>query len=988
MVQLRSLSLCIGLIVVVSLGLATLPAAAGPPALEAPAEADIAEGRRLVAAMKANDRGPYFRIRWFCADGTVLPPQPYACRDHGGGHQHAEYSADRRRLAELGWPAGTIVTATAWEEIWEPGRSIRLQQLLVERYLVEVDDGWVLRRARFYRGRVQVEDEESTGRAHLIRLLSQPQWLAGHFLLARETVRALPHHGGADRTLRIRHTSQELAEKDRSFESLRIKIHTAPGAGDIEATRQWLETARKRGLDPGLQALALELIDELEKLYGSSGAWLVTARKALARDSAWPELASLLTGLTEVPQMERLARSAAAMARIRDLAGSSTDGARNLALLDLSLAIERELNRDAFTYMERPAMTRGELTVLARHLVAAVYGCGLLSQRERDAVAGPLQALGPATSAHPSAYLDATRSLRRVPGWCLGTVRHAFAEAMVGYGALEPKAYRFQDDLLRGSAMLPLAEVTTSLVADADRLHGVAHRLFGERYGGLVGLNPGVAAGRLRVVTRAELDGHLTLQRDEIVVLPQTASELTPVAGILTLAEGNLLSHVQLLARNLGIPNASLSPALKDALTAHDGKQVIFAVSSDGSVVIEELDAVPEEVRHLAVNRSGALPGARIPVDAPQPDLAVRRPIPLAELRSDLAGLVVGPKAANLGELAHTFPGRVEQAIALPFGVFADHTGRGDESAKLRLDRAYHRYRAGELDHPGLMSEIAVVCQQIVALELSPELRRQLLPMMEKLFGEPGSYGLFVRSDTNVEDLPGFTGAGLNETIANVVDPAAQLRAIARVWASPFRERAVAWRAPLLTRPEEVYTSVLLMKSVPADKSGVMITTDLVRRRPGLTVATSWGVGGAVDGDAAETVILEADGGTTLIGEAKAPYRRRLQPGGGVEWVPAPSGRVLTDSEQEALRELAAEVAARLEPVVDTAGQPLPWDIELGFVKGSLQLFQIRPLIERGATVADRVISRLTPGGGPEITTVKLDVEIPVRSVPMDSVTR
>ena len=47
--------------------------------------AQAAELRGIVAAMKVNPRGPFSRIRWFCADGTILAPKAYACVDHGGG---------------------------------------------------------------------------------------------------------------------------------------------------------------------------------------------------------------------------------------------------------------------------------------------------------------------------------------------------------------------------------------------------------------------------------------------------------------------------------------------------------------------------------------------------------------------------------------------------------------------------------------------------------------------------------------------------------------------------------------------------------------------------------------------------------------------------------------------------------------------------------------------------------------------------------------
>jgi hypothetical protein len=70
---------------------------------------------------------------------------------------------------------------------------------------------------------------------------------------------------------------------------------------------------------------------------------------------------------------------------------------------------------------------------------------------------------------------------------------------------------------------------------------------------------------------------------------------------------------------------------------------------------------------------------------------------------------------------------------------------------------------------------------------------------------------------------------------------------------------------------------------------------------------------------------------------------------------------VLTDDEKRQLRELAREVEQRYTPVFDETGQPRPWDIEFGFVAGELTLFQIRPLVERGPQLADRIVRAITP---------------------------
>ncbi len=956
--------------------LAAVPATAAGPALEPPDAATLAEARRIVETMKAAERGPYTRLRWYCKDGTVLPPVPYGCRDHGGGRQHGEYSPERQRLAKLGWSVGTVVAALDWDELWDAGnRHQRLRELPLERYLVEVDDGWVLRRARYYRGRVQVEDEEKAGRELLVRLLSNPAWVQRNFLLAREAVRTLPHSGGDDRTRTVRRLSQEIAERDSSFERIRIKIHTTPGLEDLRATRDWLAAARRRGVAADQLEKAETLARELELLYGGGTDWLDAARKALARHPRWGELDPLLTGLPRAAAVDQLGRLGRAAALVREIVSTSADGAANLALMDLSLAVEREAIRAGFELLGKDALTRRDHLVAARRLLDAACGAGLFSPRERDALAAPIDALLAAEPGRTATagYVAAVQNLRRAAPWAVGAVRFAFAEPLVRYTALEPKAERFLDDLVRGSALLPLADAVTRLAGDADSLAGIAHLAFGESYGGMLGLNPGVARGRLRLVSAAELEAGASLGREEIVVLPETVSELQPVAGILTLSEGNLLSHVQLLARNLGIPNASLSPILAGRLAEHAGREVLLAVGSDGSIVLDLWDRLPPATRRLFTDRVAGRNGAVTKVEPPAPDLELRRPLPLAELNASLAGRVVGPKAANLGELALQFPGRVGQAVALPFGVFADHVRAGTDPPKARLDRAFARFRAGEIDPVALADEVERVRQAVAALKVSPELRARLVPILEQLFGPPGSYGVFVRSDTNVEDLPGFTGAGLNQTVANVVGLDKLLAAVPQVWSSPYTARAMSWRSTILTRPEEVYASVLIMKSVPADKSGVLVTADLATRGEGLTVATGWGVGGAVDGEAAETVVLRPDGSTLLVNEAKAPYKRRLAAAGGVEWVPAEAGQVLTAEERNALRRLAAEAAQRLAPATSPEGKPLPWDIEFGFVDGELTLFQVRPLVERGQQFADRVVASLAPSLAPPPARVRLD---------------
>jgi len=66
-----------------------------------------------------------------------------------------------------------------------------------------------------------------------------------------------------------------------------------------------------------------------------------------------------------------------------------------------------------------------------------------------------------------------------------------------------------------------------------------------------------------------------------------------------------------------------------------------------------------------------------------------------------------------------------------------------------------------------------------------------------------------------------------------------------------------------------------------------------------------------------------------------------------VSQVPASGAEaVLIPSEIQALRDLTAGLAERFPPIVDAEGRPAPADIEFGFLKGRLVLFQIRPFLE------------------------------------------
>lgn len=942
--------------------------------LRPPEPVIIDEARTLVRKMIENPRGPFLRIRWFCNDGTVLAPEPYACNTHGGGRQHAEYSPQRQRLAALGYHVGSIYAAMTWEEFWDTANAQqRLQELALESYLTEIADGWVLKQARSYRGRIQAEDEEAAGRLLLLRMLDQSDWLGSNFLLARETVRVVPHSGGDDLGRMIRRTAQDIAEANADFERLRIEIHTLAGVKTAARVRAW---AQKRQGQPEMQDLVRQagaLANALDDLYGETGRQrrLRETLRVLDRYDATRDLVAVLKEGESLSPRLRAERIGSALQLMRTRIESGLTAEVRLRIFDLFDDLEIELRLAVDAALEDPGLRRGDLLTLCASLVKASFGSGLLSRAEADYTLREIAKIDTQGTVAVEPYLEASRALNRAVGWPVATIRYEFARPLVRYAALDERATGFVDDMLRGSPVLSLARASRLLAFDAQQAAGIERRIADRATPALMALNPGLARGRLRVLSDNDLAAGVIPDRSEIVLLTQTVAELPPVAGILTGGEGNLLSHLQLLARNLGIPNVSVSAALFADIEMMNGKDVILAVDSAGSVILAPVEKVAAET--LAVisdNQRSIQPGSLV---VPEPNLSQSDPLPLAKLGRSLSGRTVGPKAANLGELNRLFPGKVSPALALPFGLFNTHMKLGSPSLRERLIDTYEARRSGKIDEATLLKQLAELRDAIERIELTEDARRQIAAELRKEMGGEDGYGVFIRSDTNVEDLPGFSGAGLSETLPNVVGLEAQLAGIPRVWASVLSPRSVAWRANLMQNPERIYASVLLMKSVPAEKSGVMVTTDLVSYGPGTTVSTAWGVGGAVAGEAAETLVLLPDDEERLISEAKSPYRRNLAAGGGIVWQPAPAGAVLTADEKKQLRALVSSVLRKYKPSTDADGRKMPWDIEFGFVNGQLTLFQIRPLVEKGYRRAARV-TQLLAGDKPARAPADIDM--------------
>jgi hypothetical protein len=913
--------------------------------------AEVEQFRGWIQEMKSAPRGPFERIRWFCADGAVLPPQT-GCVDsgHGTGVQHGEWSERTKKMRVAGYEIGNLLVALEPPRFTGETAAVdSLGQVLVERFLIEADQGWIFRGAYGYRGAFQAEDEERGAHDLMMAMLADPEWRAPErFLLLRETTRLFPLESDTVTASKVRRLATDIANADKGFEPLRAKIHGKPDAGDSARVRDYADAKGKVSVAPRYADLATQ-IDDLYAPRSTS-----EALTHLADSTSDPELT------------EELREWAA------EIMGGAV-GATAFTLLLASLAVEREAYAAAnvLATSVETASRRQQIEWMLRSSTAG-YGIGLLTKRQLVGIQESIFRIAAGRRAVTlGQYRDELRFLARAPGWAGANMEFTFGPAIAKLSALDALARQFAQDRLRGSPLLVYGVAVDSLSEDANRLAEVQQDLFGQPAGGtLRALNAGLVRGVLRTPPAS---GRLSdFDPKGIYLLPETIADLPPVSGILTQGEGSSLSHVQLLANNLGIPNVVVGDAALGAVRSRVGSPVVLAVSRGGVVRLVD-DGKHWDTVFNIMGRIQTQDDVTIRPDLAKLDLTRMDFISLSELRASDSGRLCGPKGANLGELKFLFGERVPNGFVIPFGVFRAFLDRPIEPggpAVFEWMKEEYRTIADLAEYPGAQGErmrafLAKLRSWITSTDPGDDFRARLRGALNGTFGPGDGYGVFVRSDTNVEDLPGFTGAGLNLTVPNVVGFDNIVAAVQQVWSSPFTERSYSWRQSHMEQPEYVLPSVVVQLSFPSEKSGVMVTTDLEARQPGwISIAVSEGVGGAVDGQAAEALRVNySSAESRQLARATSPYRREVAADGGVNEMRA-SGvdSVLREAEIVQLLALARDVDTRFPGLQRADGSRAPADVEFAFRKSQLALLQIRPFVENKRAREDFYLAALDVG--------------------------
>ncbi|HEV7745096.1 MAG TPA: PEP/pyruvate-binding domain-containing protein [Pyrinomonadaceae bacterium] len=443
-------------------------------------------------------------------------------------------------------------------------------------------------------------------------------------------------------------------------------------------------------------------------------------------------------------------------------------------------------------------------------------------------------------------------------------------------------------------------------------------------------LNVAKGLGRIHVIPK--LDDHVEIGFNEILVLDEVPIQLPPVAGVITAQPSTPLSHINLLTKGWGVPNAYVKNALT-LLKQYDGRWVEFETRHDGySIKFADLDQLREYQRRLA---------QRLDVMKPKFDLAETRLLGLAQQRSRSA-IAFGGKSANLGEVMNAkLPGIVvPNGFTIPFSYYDDflQTNKLDDVifALLNDKKFVHdpAYRRGQL---------VALREKIQAAKFDDDLRAQIL---RRVHGEFPGKGLFVRSSSNSEDLPNFSGAGLYTTVPNVKGDQELVEAIKTVWASLWNFEAYEARERANIDHSKIFMAVLIQEGINSESSGVMITADPFDKdnKGAIYISAKRGLGiKVVEGKkvAEQIIFRERTNAVQVLTRSDEDSLLTFGANGGVKEIAITGERVvLTDA---VIRRLVSAASA-IRRVFASRDQ----DIEWAYMKGQIYIVQSRPFIAGG----------------------------------------
>ncbi len=372
-------------------------------------------------------------------------------------------------------------------------------------------------------------------------------------------------------------------------------------------------------------------------------------------------------------------------------------------------------------------------------------------------------------------------------------------------------------------------------------------------------MNPGLAYGVLRIVETPKLE-QFPLSFKDIVVLSKLPIQLPIVGGTITEEAQTPLCHVNLMAKNRGTPNIALKDATRtSSILSKEGKLVRFEVKN-GTYTLEETTMEEAELYWKSLSKPPVLPDFDIEYAA----------LPLFGEIGFKDSIKVGAKAANLAELHSLLKDTAPKGFAVPFYYYYHHMNSTAVSSAMCEEAGISCEAEGRLADLCVRAEalcrssvadslinytnklisssdfiadsalreaaLAGLRNHIISGTVNPEFATALDNRAAEVFGKEK---IRLRSSTNAEDILGFTGAGLYDSVsAYSYGNKIASKQILKVWASIWNWRAFEEREFWSIDHFSTLMGVAVNEAfVTEAANGVLITQNIADRSlPGMYV--------------------------------------------------------------------------------------------------------------------------------------------------------
>jgi len=437
-------------------------------------------------------------------------------------------------------------------------------------------------------------------------------------------------------------------------------------------------------------------------------------------------------------------------------------------------------------------------------------------------------------------------------------------------------------------------------------------------------LNTGKAVGRIHIIDK--LDDTVEIGDNEILILKELPPSLPQVRGIIVAKPSTPLSHINILAKGWGVPNIYIKDADK-LFKEYD----TYWMSLDAKLT--DYDLKRADIEELKKNTTTE--------ESPAPsDLKVTKIASLREMRKK-DSIIYGSKSANQGEMINA---KIPNII-VPAGFTVSFYWYD----KFMKDNGFDTTVENYLDDNDFVHNPRVRRKKL------EEFRAQIqngkfdaalkAEIVKKWKTELGGQSVFVRSSSNAEDLPNFSGAGLYDSEKNVKTEKKLIEAVKKVWASLWNFDAYEARVRNYVDQHTVYMAALIQVGVNMDSGGVMFTKDPfdADNKNAVYISAVWGHNDPITANkfVPEQVLFNPRSNAIQV-LTLSQQENILKFGANgdlVETNETVKRRVLNDKN---VRELVKTSSA----IKRVFGGKKEQDIEWGIMNGKIYIVQARPYIE------------------------------------------